>query len=321
MYRTNPGTDQNEQLEGEKAARREAELARREAKRPVAKQRQRALDSHFSPRRAGSSAARSTTKRLSETWRVWSSRSSETFAWSIWRKKGRPSVASRWPTSTRSEKSSCGGSHASIPAAFIRAMPIPGYSRPVNPSGCRRSPIELCLALPQDVDPDVVRSLKFRSFICVPLPIHGQIIGSISIARSTPGQSYGSADLALAEELARRAGLAVDHARLYRASQEANRVKDEFLATLSHELRSPLSSALLCAQMLRRGILDREKTARALETIERKISSGGAAGRRPHRHRAHQRREDLPRDEAGASRRGRRRCVGGCPPRRGGAGN
>ena len=131
---------------------------------------------------------------------------------------------------------------------------------------------EMCLTLPHDVDPDVMHSLRFRSFISVPLPIHEQILGSISIARSTPEQGYGSADLALAEELARRAGLAVDHARLYRASQEANRVKDEFLATLSHELRSPLSSALLCAQMLRRGILDREKTTRALETIERKIN-------------------------------------------------
>lgn len=131
---------------------------------------------------------------------------------------------------------------------------------------------EMCLALPQDVDPDVMRSLKFCSFICVPLPIHGQVLGTISIARSTPGRSYSSADLMLAEELARRAGLAVDHARLYRASQDANRVKDEFLATLSHELRSPLSSALLCAQMLRRGILDQEKTARALETIERTIN-------------------------------------------------
>ena len=131
---------------------------------------------------------------------------------------------------------------------------------------------EMCLALPQDAGADVVRALKFRSFISVALPVHGQILGSISIARSTPGHSYSSVDLALAEELARRAALAVDHARLYRASQEANRVKDEFLATLSHELRSPLSSALLCAQMLRRGILDREKTARALETIERKIT-------------------------------------------------
>ena len=131
---------------------------------------------------------------------------------------------------------------------------------------------EMCVALPKDVGPDVIRALKFCSFISVALPVHGQILGSISIARSTPGRSYGSVDLALAEELARRAALAVDHARLYRASQEANRVKDEFLATLSHELRSPLSSALLCAQMLRRGILDPEKTARALDTIERKIN-------------------------------------------------
>jgi signal transduction histidine kinase/ActR/RegA family two-component response regulator len=151
----------------------------------------------------------------------------------------------------------------------------PSYSRVLSTGESEWLPEvtdEMCLALPQDVDPEVMRSLKFCSFICVPLPIHGQILGTISIARSTPGRSYGSADLMLAEELARRAGMAVDHARLYRTSQEANRVKDEFLATLSHELRSPLSSALLCAQMLRRGILDREKTARALETIERKIS-------------------------------------------------
>jgi signal transduction histidine kinase/CheY-like chemotaxis protein len=131
---------------------------------------------------------------------------------------------------------------------------------------------EMCLAVPEDVDPEVIRRLKFRSFICVPLPVHGQVLGSISLARSTPGRPYDSLDLALAEELARRAGLAVDHARLYRSSQQANRVKDEFLATLSHELRSPLSSALLCAQMLRRGILNEEKSKRALETIERKIT-------------------------------------------------
>ena len=151
----------------------------------------------------------------------------------------------------------------------------PSYSRVLSTGESTWLPEvtdQICLALPEDVDPDVIRSLKFRSFICVPLPVHGQILGTISIARSKPGHSYSSVDLALAEELARRAGLAVDHARLYRSSQEANRIKDEFLATLSHELRSPLSSALLCAQMLRRGILDREKSARALETIERKIA-------------------------------------------------
>jgi signal transduction histidine kinase/ActR/RegA family two-component response regulator len=151
----------------------------------------------------------------------------------------------------------------------------PSYARVIStgePQWVPELTDEMCPAAPEDVDPDVIHRLKFRSFICVPLPVHGQILGSISLARSTPSRPYDSLDLALAEELARRAGLAVDHARLYRASQQANRVKDEFLATLSHELRSPLSSALLCAQMLRRGILDEAKSKRALETIERKIS-------------------------------------------------
>ena len=150
-----------------------------------------------------------------------------------------------------------------------------GYAKVIStgePQWLPKVTDEVCLAVPEGVDPEGIRSLKFRSFICVPLPVHGQILGSISLARSTPGRAYDSLDLALAEELARRAGLAVDHARLYRVSQQANRVKDEFLATLSHELRSPLSSALLCAQMLRRGILDEAKSKLALETIERKIS-------------------------------------------------
>ncbi len=52
-------------------------------------------------------------------------------------------------------------------------------------------------------------------------------------------------------------------------AERSNRAKDEFLATLSHELRSPLSAALSWAHLLRRGQLDAAKTARALETIER----------------------------------------------------
>jgi signal transduction histidine kinase/ActR/RegA family two-component response regulator len=52
-------------------------------------------------------------------------------------------------------------------------------------------------------------------------------------------------------------------------AEEANRIKDEFLATLSHELRTPLTAMLGWLSMLRSNRLDNETTAHALETVER----------------------------------------------------
>src|SRR5688572_10442641 len=54
-----------------------------------------------------------------------------------------------------------------------------------------------------------------------------------------------------------------------RKADEANRIKDEFLATLSHELRTPLNSVLGWARLLASGKLDDAQTARAIHAIER----------------------------------------------------
>src|SRR3954471_1846020 len=54
-----------------------------------------------------------------------------------------------------------------------------------------------------------------------------------------------------------------------RRAEEANRLKDEFLATLSHELRTPLNSVLGWARLLASGKLDKEQTVRAVQAIER----------------------------------------------------
>ena len=123
---------------------------------------------------------------------------------------------------------------------------------------------------------EILRQVGFSSVMTVPLRTQARVLGVISFVSAESGRRYTSADLQLAEELARRASLAIDNAQLYRAAQRdrakaetANRIKDEFLAVLSHELRSPLNPILGWSKLLRTGRLDATKTQQALETIER----------------------------------------------------
>ncbi len=120
------------------------------------------------------------------------------------------------------------------------------------------------------VDPEHARLLDLFGagyVLAVPISILGERKGSLMWCRAE--RPWDAPEIALAEEIAHRTGVAVEHARLYLDAQEANRLKDEFLATLSHELRTPLHAIVGWAHMLRSGQLDAEKTRRAVETIDR----------------------------------------------------
>jgi len=117
-----------------------------------------------------------------------------------------------------------------------------------------------------------------KSLMVAPVTARGRSLGALTFIAAESERTFGRSDLGLAEDVARRAALAVENARLYKASQEArqaaeaaNRAKDEFLATLSHELRTPLSPILGWVRLLRSGDLDGAATARGLEVIERNV--------------------------------------------------
>jgi PAS domain S-box-containing protein len=68
---------------------------------------------------------------------------------------------------------------------------------------------------------ELLRKLELRSYMVVPLVARGRTLGAISFVSAESGRRYGEDDLRLAEELARRAALAVDNARLYEEAQSS----------------------------------------------------------------------------------------------------
>ena len=118
----------------------------------------------------------------------------------------------------------------------------------------------------------LLRTVGLRSALVVPLIARERILGVLTLVAAESGRRYGADDHSLAQDLARRAALAVDNARLYQATQAAVRARDEFLSVAAHELRTPIVALKGYAQLLRRTAADPRadltKYQRALRRIE-----------------------------------------------------
>jgi PAS domain S-box-containing protein len=89
-------------------------------------------------------------------------------------------------------------------------------------------PEELLIAAAVDDEQlRIIRALGLRSYIVVPLRARGVVLGALTLVSSDSGRRFGEADLRLAEELARKASIAIDNARLFRDSEEARQALEE----------------------------------------------------------------------------------------------
>jgi PAS domain S-box-containing protein len=124
----------------------------------------------------------------------------------------------------------------------------------------------------------LLRGLGLSSSLCVPLRTGDTVLGALTFVAAESGRRYTDDDMALAEELARRAAVAIENANLYRTAQEALRVRDAFLGTISHDLRTPLATIRGMVQLALRQAR-RIENAEGARLSDRLAAAEAASGR------------------------------------------
>ncbi|MEH2072535.1 MAG: PAS domain S-box protein [Nostoc sp.] len=129
----------------------------------------------------------------------------------------------------------------------------------------------------QSTDPktELIRSLGISAYYCYPLIAQGRLLGTLSFGSRTR-LSFTENQKGMMQAVCDQIAIAMERASLIASLQQqteqlqqANRIKDEFLGILSHELRSPLNAILGWAQVLQRSKLSETQIAKGMETIER----------------------------------------------------
>lgn len=117
----------------------------------------------------------------------------------------------------------------------------------------------------------LIRALGTRSTISVPLIARGNTLGVLTLGSGAPGRRYGEKELELTLEVARRASIAYDNARLYQQAQEAARIREAFLLVAAHELRTPLTSLKLRLSSIHRMVHHAPEQVVRTEALQREL--------------------------------------------------
>ena len=96
----------------------------------------------------------------------------------------------------------------------------------------------------------LVRAIDPVSWLVLPLVQRERVLGAMAFIRCGESRPYTDAEVQLARELALRAAVALENARLYSAAQAAIHARDDVLAVVSHDLRNPLAAIAMCATTL-----------------------------------------------------------------------
>jgi len=102
-----------------------------------------------------------------------------------------------------------------------------------------------------EADLQAIRAAGFQSALAVPLLKDGRLVAAIVLVSCSASRIYGPTELALVEELARRAALSIDNARLFFEAQRAIKTREDVLAIVSHDLKNPLATIELVVDLLR----------------------------------------------------------------------